>query len=168
MKNTLIVHHDSNKINLALLTILSVIAGLVFWLIFCFNLKAHINHCLLILLQATFIIAISFFLIGLAYGYFFKQDEPAAILSSQGIWIKHYGLIPWDNIIQIRTYTLPNAPLEVIGIQAKNIMSISVNASFAGKCGLFWAKLFGYQYQITLSCLALENDEVLDFARQFI
>lgn len=168
MKNTLIVPHDSNQINLSLLTISIVTAGLIALFIFSFNLKTYINCYLLLFAQAILIFAILLFAIGLVYSYFFKHDDPAAILSIEGIWIKQYGLIPWDNVIQIRAYIIPSTSMEVIGIQVKNINSVSTTASFAGKCVLFYAKLFGYQYHITLSCLALENHEIVAFARQFL
>jgi hypothetical protein len=168
MKNILIVHYDSNKINLALLIMPIVIAGLIFLLVSSFNLKTKINYYLLILMQTTLVIAILFFLIGLIYSYFFKHNEPAAILSSDGIWIKRHGLISWDAISDFDTCMIPTVPLEILGISLKNPDIIATQSSFEGKCGLFWAKLFGYQYHITLSSLAIENDEVLVFARQFL
>ncbi|MFC1870696.1 hypothetical protein ACFLXW_00340 [Candidatus Dependentiae bacterium] len=122
---------------------------------------------------------LSFFLVGplilmslmfllLIWGAFLlpKKDEPVAILNQDGIWLARFGFISWKEIDEFASYSYQGTP-EVIGIRVKNNEKISKQSSIAGKLDFFWAKLMGYP-PIRITGIALENDEVINFAIQFL
>lgn len=130
-------------------------------------------------LTGTLYYLLSFFLVGplilmsfmfllLLWGAFLipKKGEPVAILNQDGIWLARFGFIDWKEISEFALYSYKGTP-EVIGIRVKNNAKISKQSSIAGKLDFFWAKLMGYP-PIRLSGIALENDEVISFARQFL
>lgn len=168
MKNTLIVPFDSNKFYFGVGVSLIVTLVLIFMLSLIPNLEPRIGPYLAIALQIALLFLITLFSFGLVYGFFWNLEKPAAILSSEGIWLKDFGFIPWDNIAEINVYRIPTTPIDVIVVRLKDVTSISNQASFGGKCALFWAKIFKYKYHITLSCLALENDEIVAHAKHFM
>ncbi len=96
-----------------------------------------------------------------------KKGEAMAILNQDGIWTARFGLIPWKEIDEFGLYKIPTTPMETIGIRVKNNKKISKQSSIAGKLDFFWAKLMGYP-PIKITGIALENDEVISFAKQFL
>jgi len=115
-----------------------------------------------ILLSITFVISILIFICI----PFQKINVPNAILNQDGIWIKHYGFIPWKDIKEIAKYTY-GTPIEIVGIQVKYPDLLSKQASFGGKCGIFWSKIFGY-YHISIGSPEITSDEILYFANKYI
>ncbi len=168
MENTLIVHYDPIKVYSGLFITLIVTIAFIFLFFFISNLESHIGFYLVILLQIILLFFVATFSFGLICGYFWNLKKPAAILSPKGIWINRFSFIPWDNITGINTYMFGDKPANALGIRLKNPEIVFKQAKFEGKSVLFWAKLFGYQYHIHLSCLALKNEEILNYARQFI
>ncbi len=90
-----------------------------------------------------------------------------AILNQNGIWLARFGLIPWKEIYEFDTYSEGRTPLKIIGIWVKNNKKISKQSTIAGKMDFFWAKLMGYP-PIKITGIALGNDEVISFAKQFL
>ena len=96
-----------------------------------------------------------------------KKGEAMAILNQDGIWTARFGLIPWREIDEFGPYSVPRTPLEAIGIRVKNNKKISKQSTIAGKLDFFWAKWMGYP-PIKITGIALSNDEVISFAKQFL
>ena len=122
---------------------------------------------------------VSFFLVGplilislmfllMIWGAFLipKKGEAMAILNQDGIWLARFGFISWQEIAEFATYSYKGTP-ELIGIRVKNNEKISKQSSIAGKLDFFWARIIGYP-PIRLTGIALKNDEVINFARQFL
>lgn len=110
-----------------------------------------------------------FFLIGFFYASIvLKYNKPMAILDENGIWIKDYGFIDWNNISAMKTFIAPMTPIEVIGINLKDIAIQYKQSTWQGKLNFFWAKLFNRHYHIVLSNLELENYKIINFAKQCI
>ena len=95
-----------------------------------------------------------------------KKGEAMAILNQDGIWLARFGFISWQEIAEFATYSYKGTP-ELIGIRVKNNEKISKQSSIAGKLDFFWARIIGYP-PIRLTGIALKNDEVINFARQFL
>ncbi len=96
-----------------------------------------------------------------------KKDDPVAILNKDGIWLPRFGLIPWKEITEFGPYLVPRTPMEVIAIRVIDNKKISKQSSIAGKLDFFWAKLMGYA-PIRIVGIALKNEEVISFAKQFL
>lgn len=96
-----------------------------------------------------------------------KKGDVVAILNQDGIWLVRFGLIPWKEIDEFDTYSDGRTPLKIIGIRVKNNKKISKQSTTAGKLHFFWSKLMGYP-PIMIAGIALSNDEVIGFAKQFL
>ncbi len=96
-----------------------------------------------------------------------KKGEAMAILNQDGIWTARFGLIPWKEIDEFGPYSVSRTPLVAIGIRVKNNKKISKQSTIAGKLDFFWAKWMGYP-PIKITGIALSNDEVIGFAKQFL
>ncbi len=96
-------------------------------------------------LTGTTYYIISFFIVGtfiftcfmflmMIFGRFFfpKKGDPVAILNKNGIWLPHFGLIPWKNITEFGPYIVPTTPPEVIAIRV-NDKSLSENSCHSKK-----------------------------------
>ncbi len=95
-----------------------------------------------------------------------KKGDPIAILNQDGIWHYRFGFITRKEIDEFEPYSYRSSP-EVIGIRVKNNKKISKQSSVAGKLDFFWAKWMGYP-PIKITGIALSNDEVIGFAKQFL
>jgi len=168
MKNTFIVPFDTYKIYFGLSVVLCMTIALMALFIFIPTATYLFGPELVILLRIILVLLIAMLSFGLAYGFFWDLRKPAATLSSEGISIQRFGLIPWHAIDDFNVYAVPGTPIEALGIRLKNPSRIALQSTFEGKCVLFWARIFGQHYQISLSCLALPEDEIISFARQFM
>lgn len=158
-----------NKKNIQLMIIIApcMIAALFWWLSICIKFENIFNYYLISLAKLSIIGSILMFLIGFIFAIFLIQDnEPAAVLNEDGIRVKYFGLIAWENIDKMEPYKLIKSSVESIGIRVKNV-SLYNQATLSGKSILLWSKIFGYP-PIILSNLALENFEVINFANRFI
>jgi hypothetical protein len=95
------------------------------------------------------------------------DQKPVAHIMSTGIYFKRFGFISWGDIAEIKLYTIKTTPVTTIGINLKNRDFVYKQASRAGKIELFWAKLCHYPH-IKLSCLELNNEEIITFIKQKI
>lgn len=119
-------------------------------------------------IQFFFILFDVLILIAATYTYFLiKNPEPAAIIDSSGMWVKHYGHIPWCNIAWVGNYQWRNSPFVQLGVSLKDVETVRKQASIAGKMGIFWSKIFKYP-PIIISNIALSNQTVIDYAQQFL
>ena len=106
--------------------------------------------------------------------YFVDDNTPAAILDKNGIWTKRCGLIPWENIAQVKICNLPTVKhIEFVGIYVKDTKILSKQSTWSKKIGIFWEKIFRYDKlfnypNIALGNIAVSNDEIIKFARQFV
>ncbi len=94
-------------------------------------------------------------------------SEPAAILSEEGLWIRGYGSVPWNNISEFDMPYIMNFPTETIIVGLKTTKSVFAQAGFYEKINFVWAKIFGYT-PVRLSNLDLPCQTVIDFAQQFL
>jgi len=115
-----------------------------------------------------FIVFFSFgFLIGLVYSPFFMgYNGPAAILNKDGIWIKNYNFIYWEDIEEFSSYPVTGT-LEAIGIQVGNVKKLSKQSNLDAKIRIFWSRVFGTPH-ITLSNLDTENEKIIIFAHRYL
>lgn len=95
------------------------------------------------------------------------SKRPIAILDKNGIWVKHFAFIPWNDIDKFTSYLMSGSNAEVIGINVKNPKVLSKKSGLGGKMGIFWAKIFN-NYHITISSVDKTNEEILCFAKQYI
>lgn len=168
MVTELIVPFDKTNMQKASDAFPLVLISSFFFIFISIALQRFIGNLSLIVLVPFALIHV-IVLIGLAYGYYLnKSEDSAAILNQGGIWIKHFGFISWSNIDKVDCYYLPMAPVEIIGIRVKDLAQMSRNAPLSGKINFFWAKLFSYDYHINLVGIALDNGQVVAFARQFM
>ncbi len=115
-------------------------------------------------IRVIIICLIGIFIAALAYNLSLsKSSTPAAILSEEGVWVRYYGLIPWHEITEFGEYI--RTPIVGIGIRVKDLDTLSKQAAFTGKCGIFWSKRFGYP-PVILANLDLGNEEIMSFARE--
>ncbi|MFZ5954182.1 MAG: hypothetical protein ACOYT8_03760 [Candidatus Dependentiae bacterium] len=144
---------------------LPVIWGMsFFWILFVnqWDFLGKFIQCFFVLFDLLVVVAAT-------YTYFLiKNPEPAAIIDASGIWVKHYGHIPWDNIARISNYQWSSSsPFVQLGITLKDMELVRKQASIAGKMGIFWSKIFNYP-PILISNIELPNQTVIDFAQQFL
>ncbi len=165
MKNTLIVPFDQNCTKIAESTILRLTVFFILLFLILSIINSLLSSFLLINIVRIITLIFGFLLLcGWIYSRNFLNQGTAAILNQQGIWIQHYNLIAWNDISEINTHVIAYTPIELIGIQLKDSQKIFLQASLAGKCNLFWAKIFKRHYHIPLSNLALKNEDILNFA----
>lgn len=164
----LIVPFNTSTYRTALL-IMPFIMGALYLLLTNANLLQNIlGIYLTFLIQALLSIVLCMFLAAYINLFFLiKSDSLAAILSPDGIWIKDFGFIFWQDIHEFGPYIVTTTPIINLGIRVKDISKLSKQASFNGKCAIFWSKIFGYP-PIILSNLALENEQILCFAMRHL
>lgn len=168
MKNTLTVPLDQTKFYFKWSIMLVVTIALLLLDSRSPALKPHISPFLWILLNIISFAVVAFFSFHVTSGCLRDLKEPVAVLSPEGILINRFSIIPWDNIAEINTYTFGGKPVNGLGVRLKNPSIVFKQSSFSGKCVLLWPKLLGLRYHIYLSCFALENQEILAFAQQFL
>ena len=91
------------------------------------------------------------------------------IFSTDGIWIKNFGFIPWSGILELGDYPatkgkkLPRA----FGIRFKDPQAISQQSDWQGKMRIFWSKVFGYP-PLLLPNLDVSYDEIINFCEPYL
>lgn len=100
------------------------------------------------------------------------DKKPIAILNHQGIWLKHYGLIPWNNVLAIEEYRIHKSVrasrnMWGLGIRLKDINPVMAQTSWMRKKLLKWSQRSGL-YDIVLSNIDIEHKEVIRFAQPFM
>ena len=164
----LVVPFNTSTYRTALLIMPFIIGVLYLFLINSYLLQNILGIYLTFLVHALLVIFLCMFLAAYINLFFLiNNDSPAAVLSPEGIWIKNFGFLAWQDIHEFGPYIVPTTPIINLGIRVKDISKLSAQASFNGKCAIFWSKVFGYP-PIILSNLALENDEVLCFAMRYL
>lgn len=166
-KIELIVPFNESNIKDILPALPFIAVGWGIWFGASLLLKPIIGFYLSFLLQSILIIFAALILFGFIYTFLIDPNIPAAILNEDGIWVKNYCFIPWQDIDEIAPYTFGNVPIESIGIRVKDRSKLSKKSAFAGKCGVFWSRIFGYPH-IIISNITVDNDQVISFAQQFI
>ena len=143
------------------------VVGWMIWFGASFLLKPVIGFYLSFLIQSILIIFAALLLFVFIYASRLDYNIPAAILNEEGIWVKNYCFVPWQDIDEIAPYSLGSMPIESIGIRVKDRAKLSKKSGFGGKSAVFWSRIFGYP-QIIISNIAVDNDQVISFAKQFI
>jgi hypothetical protein len=131
-----------------------------------FWLRRFLGHYITFFMQSIIILILIMFIIGFISGIFMNKTEPAARLTQEGIWVKHFGFILWSEIDIFDYYKFPGAPLIGIGIRVKNNKKLAKQASFNGLMGIFWSKIIGYP-PIIIFNTSIDSEEIMAFARRF-
>lgn len=156
---------EATKIGLIICSIMIGVLGYSWYM--SFRLDTFFGFFISQIIRSILFFTLILFTIGVIYGLFMQKDsDPAARLSSDGIWVKHFGFIPWSEIEQFGEYAIAGTPMVAIGIRVKNLKLLSKQATLSGKSGVFWSKIFGYP-PIIISNIALDNDQVIGYARRF-
>ncbi len=110
-------------------------------------------------------IIIFFFVYTFLYTLWFVwvNDNPAAILDSEGIWVNRFNFIPWEDIKACPIFTYPGTPIENVSIMVKDQKKLFKSANIGGKITLLWAKLFNYPH-IILNGVTVENEDIILYA----
>lgn len=160
----------NKKNNLIIAFIVSPLAAIASWILFVHLSQNSFSsgYWILIGLPIKIVLSIIFVmsLLAIILTPFQKINLPNAIFNQDGIWVKHFGFILWNDINEITKYTY-GTPMEIIGIQVKDPESISKRASFFGKCIIFYSKVFGY-YHISIASLEVNIDEIICFANKYM
>lgn len=135
MQSKLIVEFDNNI--LQGFNYLPVIwAASFFWIMFVCQ-WGNIGR----FIQFFFILFDVLILIAATYTYFLvKNPEPAAIIDSSGMWVKHYGHIPGGNIACVGNYQWRNSPFVKLGVSLKDVETVRKQSSMPGKWEFFGQK----------------------------
>lgn len=101
------------------------------------------------------------FLTGFIFSLLFiDTNTPVAILDKDGIWVNHYGFIPWIEIDFVLPYYIGSKnTIGGFGIMVKDPTIFLGKADKQGRVGLFWAKLFGY-FHITYCHINISSVDV--------
>ncbi|MFZ5954183.1 MAG: hypothetical protein ACOYT8_03765 [Candidatus Dependentiae bacterium] len=135
------------------------------WLLFFFFLKSSGWQLILKYLVG---LSIALAIPSVIYMYkLFKSDEPAAVLSENGLWARGYGTIPWSNITEFYMPLVMGYPTETIVVELKDKTPVFAQAGFYEKINFLWAKIFRYA-PVRLSYLDLPCQTIVDFAQQFL
>ena len=138
-------------------------------------------------IKALIFLFLSLLLLTFVYYFleFVRSFRPIASMTSNGIWLRYFNFIPWNNIESIDLSFQGFIPKfsekylgeqdKVIKIKFKNISEIK-NITFMGKISLFWPKIFKIQHvtlvpriqDIVLDETFVDGCEVLKFANQYI
>ncbi len=116
---------------------------------------------------------IIFFIVSLAFAFVYnfflsKSTIPVIIVNSRGMFIKHFGFIPWSNISEVDYYLgIPYKSGDAVGIRVKDTSLLNKQTTFSGKLTIFYSKKFGYP-TIIVSNITIESHEIISFVRQFI
>jgi hypothetical protein len=131
------------------------------------GLYKYLGHYITFFLQSIIILTVLLFLIGLICGILQSNEpEDLARLTHQGIWVRYFGFIPWDDIAILDKFQY-GTPLISIGIRVKDLSKLSKQASFNGKMAIFWSKVFGYP-PIIIANTTIDNETIMAFAKRFI
>ncbi len=101
------------------------------------------------------------------------SKTPAMIINSEGLWIKEFGIIPWQNITQIEEYNPFKVPfgfennMSALGINLHDTALVLENASPIGKRALRLA-LYSKKHHITLMDMDTQVHEIVNYAHQFM
>ncbi len=135
-----------------------------FFLVF-FN---FICYLVILCLRISAYCGIILFSVGTIFGlYSFFYKAPVAILNKDGIWIKYYCFVSWEDVKEINLYSMVTAgAMAAVGINVRDRELLFRKSRLGGKIGLFWAKLFGY-YHIIISNTDISGEEILFFARKY-
>lgn len=96
----------------------------------------------------------------------YYTNAPAVIINKDGIDLRYYGFIPWNEVAQLERYRYKDSPMESIAINVNNLTKLKKQSTLSGKIGIFWSQRFNTPH-ISLANLDLPNDEILIFAHRF-
>lgn len=134
----------------------------------CFALYPIAGSFITQFIQSILMLTIILFVIGFIYGLFNqKNNDPAAQLNHEGIRVKYFGFIAWSEIEELSEYQFQGVSVVGIGIRVHDLKSLSKQAAFSGKLGIFWSKIFGYP-PIIIANIVLDNEQVITYAKRFI
>lgn len=146
-----------------------------FYLIVNFRIPFFLKFYIIPFINFLLISLILLFLIEIVQLYFYMNDPvPLAIINKEGVFIKGYGFIAWENIKEFKLYsTKRNPDFKLIGIKVKSIFSLLRTASLGGKIGIVSSIIFGYypislSYPIFLSNSSINNENIVNFAKKYI
>jgi hypothetical protein len=146
--------------------------GLI-WLSILLLLTLHLQHSPLpgYLYMVSFLfvtLCLTGTLIFLFYtSYRFNRKTPMAIINEEGIWIKQFGIIPWNNIHILEKPIIHGIQIEALGIQVRDTQLLSKQASIAGHLIILESKILKCP-TIVIDTIELNFDEITNFTDQFL
>ncbi|MFA5074701.1 MAG: hypothetical protein WC436_01205 [Candidatus Babeliales bacterium] len=133
-----------------------------------FNGSNFFLFLVILFLKIILCFGIAIFIIGTIYSIFLLLSKiPATIIDQNGIWIKYYNFIPWENIDQVSCCPIAGN-IESICIKVKNPNLAVKNSDWQGKMNFFWAKLFKREYHIFISNVDINNNDILLFIKNIL
>ncbi|MCK5633217.1 hypothetical protein KAH94_05675 [bacterium] len=125
---------------------------------------------ILFLIKAFFYFGAAFFSFALLIGllnlpFMMRYKGPASILDENGIWVKNYNFVPWEDIEKVDLFSFGNAP-KCLGIWVKDRETLSDQSNVTGKIAIFFTKIFKTPH-ISLGNLDKEYDELIVFAHRY-
>jgi hypothetical protein len=130
-------------------------------------LHKFLGHYITFFIQSIIAIMIALFLIGFIFAIFQnKEPEDLARLTNEGIWVRNFGFIPWNEIAIFDNFQY-GTPMINIGIRVKDSKKLFKQANLSGKMAIFWSKIFGYP-PIIIANTDMDNEQIISFARRFL
>jgi len=151
---------------LAITLAMSLVAGALFATTFWF--PYFLPSFMVLLIQILLgLFTLVLFGSGIAGVFVLMDKRPLAILNQEGIWVKYYGFIPWDQVLEMAPYTIATTPILALGIRIRDVSLLSKQAMITAKWGLLSAQFFGYPH-ITLANMTHGYEEIMLFARKYM
>jgi len=164
MESELIIYSNKKAYKIICLVLFVLNALLSFAFV---SVKNHLSAGLLCTLSQVILIML---MAGLTCMFIYSlyriaRIAPMAVINQNGIWIKQFGIIPWNNIFEVTAFPAPNAPS--IGIQVRDAALLSKQASIAGKLIMFESKML-HCPTIVIDNLEVNSQTIISFANEFI
>lgn len=156
---------EGRKVGLAVCLFMIIVLLVLFYL--SSGLYKFLGHYISFFIQSIIALPLLLLLIGFILGILqSKEPEDLARLTNQGIWVRYFGFIPWNDIAIFDNFQY-GTPMINIGIRVKDLKKLSKQATFSGKMAIFWSKIFGYP-PIVIAHTEMDNEQLIAFARRFM
>lgn len=150
----LIIHREKQNMTRLIMTYFVLFVFAAYYL---YRSYTHISTVMLVLVAAlTFFFLVAFIM----FTFQVLSKKPMAVVNDKGIYIPAFGVISWQNIDEIRTFSTNS-----IGISVKSNFDLNKRASWLGKVELFFTKLFGCP-PIILDNVSVKFDIVSSLVQQ--
>lgn len=158
---------QASKAGIGMITFFIILLSLITWASTSLHILIGAYFTRVIMLALGVLIAL--FMYGFLYMVWiiYFNKKPMAVLSSDGIWVNHFGLIAWNDVQNCQIYNYPGTPIEAVSIIVKDIKKLSGQANITGKITIFWAKIFQYP-PILLANATVDNETIIAYAQSHI
>lgn len=167
--NELVVSYDMQPFQTGIIMLLGVtiFMSLIAWAssYFYILIGAYLTRVITLCLWGM----VAYFALTLFYMLWFINfnKKPAAILSSEGIWVNHFDFIEWENVQGCQMYKHPVIPLESVTILVHDLKKLSRQANIAGKMAIFWSGIFNTPY-ILLTNVTVNSETIIAYIQAHV